>query len=191
VNFEKLNIFFTVIFFGEMLIKLIGFGFKGYFRDTFNDFDCLVVIVSIVDISITYSYINYSGGAMTALRAFRLLRVFKLAKSWKRFQTLLKTMLKTLRDISTFSILLFIFMFTYTLLGLEMFAFKAKFNANNQVDLVNGDYPDSNFNYFVNSFITVFIILTNDGWSDIYFDYYRAVGAGISTVYFLSLIIIG
>ena len=78
---------------------------------------------------------------------------------------MLKTILRTLKDISVFSILLFLFMFTYSLLGLELFAYKAKFNDQGILDLVNGEYPDSNFNEFYNAFTTVFIILTNDGWS--------------------------
>ena len=55
----------------------------------------------------------------------------------------------------------------------------------------NGDYPDSNFNKFYNAFVTVFIILTNDGWSTIYYNYYRAVSPVTSTIYFISLIILG
>jgi len=47
------------------------------------------------------------------------------------------------------------------------------------------------FDGFINSIITVFIILTNDGWTAIYFDYYRAVGSVASTIFFITLIIIG
>ena len=62
------------------------------------------------------------------MRAFRLLRVFKLAKTWKRFELLLETMVSTLKDIASFSILLFLFIFIFTLLGMELFAHKVKFN---------------------------------------------------------------
>ena len=76
---------------------------------------------------------------------------------------------------STFSILLFIFMFCFTLLGLELFAYRAKFNDAQELDLVNGESPDSNFDTLLNAFATVFIVLTADGWSSIYFNMYRAV----------------
>ena len=62
----------------------------------------------------------------TALRAFRLLRVFKLAKTWKRFQLLLETMVHTLRDVASFSVLLLLFIFILTLLGMELFSNKVK-----------------------------------------------------------------
>ena len=68
----------------EMIIKIIGMGFKGYLRDAFNIFDSIIVGISAVDIFLTYSNISgIDGGAITAMRGFRLLRIFKLAKTWK------------------------------------------------------------------------------------------------------------
>ena len=98
---------------------------------------------------------------------------------------------QTLQDISTFSILLFLFIFTYTLLGRELFAHQVMFNSNDQVDLLNGTSPQANFDTFLFGFTTVFIILTNDNWSSTYVAYYRAVGTVLSTIYFFTLIIIG
>lgn len=130
--------------------------------------------------------------AIQALRAFRLLRVFKLAKSWKQFQNLLKTIGHTLKDISTFSVLLFLFIFTYTILGMEWFAYKAKFNSLGQVDYsANGTYIDSNFNTFLQSFLTVFITLTGDNWSKVYQMHYRAAGGLLASFFFITLIIVG
>ena len=58
---------------------------------------------------------------------------------------------------------------------MEFFAFNGKFNSLGEVDNTNGVYPDSNFNSFLDAITTVFIVLTNDGWSNIYFNYYRGV----------------
>ena len=60
------------------------------------------------------------------------------------------TIVGTLKDVSVFSILLFLFAFTYTLVGMEFFAYKAKFNNNNELDLSeNGKYINFNFNTFL------------------------------------------
>ena len=48
-----LNNIFTICFIVEMVVKLIGLGFREYSRDSFNIFDAIVVILSIVDIIIT------------------------------------------------------------------------------------------------------------------------------------------
>jgi hypothetical protein len=84
------NDFFTWAFVAEMVIKLTGLGFKEYAKDSFNIFDAVVVILSLVEVVMEHSGIGDSaGGAFSALRAVRLLRVFKLARSWKTFRELL------------------------------------------------------------------------------------------------------
>ena len=119
---DKLNDFFTWAFVAEMVIKLIGLGFKEYARDSFNLFDALIVILSIVDIIITSSTSSDSqGGTLSAFRGVRLLRVFKLARSWDSFRVILAKIIVTIKDVSTFSILLLMFMFIFTLLGMELF----------------------------------------------------------------------
>ena len=48
-----LNEIFTWCFFAEMIIKLIGLGFKDYSKDAFNIFDATLVIISLVDFMFT------------------------------------------------------------------------------------------------------------------------------------------
>jgi hypothetical protein len=127
---EKVNIVFAIIFTIEMIIKMIAVGFKNFFKGgAFNIFDALIVVASLTDIILSNILLSKSStSVITALRGFRLLRIFKLAKSWKRLELLLETMARTLRDIATFSILLFVVILVFTLLGLELFAFKIKLN---------------------------------------------------------------
>jgi voltage-dependent calcium channel L type alpha-1D len=99
----------------------------------------------------------------------------------------------TLKDVSTFSVLMLLFIFIYSLLGMEFFAYKVKFNPEtNALDLSdNGRFPDSNFNNLLQAFLSVFIVLANDGWSTIYFDHYRAMGGMLATFYFIPLLVMG
>lgn len=84
---DMLNIVFFVIFFLEMIIKILGMGPRLFIKDQYNIFDALIVTLSIIDVSLSYSLLSDEAkmgkGAISAFRAFRLLRVFKLAKSWK------------------------------------------------------------------------------------------------------------
>jgi hypothetical protein len=50
---ENFNTAFFGIFLIEMIIKLIGFGFKQYFVDSYNSFDAFIVLVSVIDICIS------------------------------------------------------------------------------------------------------------------------------------------
>jgi len=66
------------------------------------------------------------------------------------------TIANTLKDLRNFSLLLFIFIYAYTLFGLEFFAYKLKFDEYDKVDLENGSPPRTNFDGFYNALTTVF-----------------------------------
>jgi hypothetical protein len=130
-----------------------------------------------------------SGSVLLAFRAVRLLRLFKLAKSWSTFRRLLSTIRKTLLDIGYFSLLLLIILFIYTLIGMELFAYRIQFGSEQEVE-EGGESPRQNFDDFLHAFTTVWTIIVGDDWQLAMFDAVRTQGY-TSTVYFISLIIIG
>ena len=122
-----LDVIFVWVFTAEMIMKILGLGLKNYLRDKFNIFDALIVILSLADFSIYASGIMELEGddsdIFSAFRALRLLRVIKLARQWKEFQNILAKTMKSLGEVSNFSLILFLFMFIMSLLGMELFAF--------------------------------------------------------------------
>ena len=75
-----LTLFFTL----ELILRLAGYGLIEYFSDNFNIFDFIIVLVSVLDLTISpiptiYSNepVEESAGSLAALRAFRLLRYFR------------------------------------------------------------------------------------------------------------------
>jgi hypothetical protein len=72
------------------------------------------------------------------------------------------------------------------MLGLELFSNKARFNKDGEIDLEHGHSPTFNFDGFKYAFSTLFILLTNDPSSAIYYNYYRTVGSLSSTLYWVS-----
>ena len=65
-----------------MIVKVFALGFFAYVRDRFNVFDAIVVIISLLE------FVGVSAGAITVLRTFRLLRIFKIVRSWKNLKKL-------------------------------------------------------------------------------------------------------
>jgi hypothetical protein len=94
---EISNIVLTCIFLLEMILKLIGLGFRGYVAERFNIFDGGLVIIGMIEI-LVLSGSKASG--VIVLRTFRLFRIFKLAKSWKGLRALLSIMMKSLNSIA-------------------------------------------------------------------------------------------
>ena len=210
---EVLNTVFMWCFFAEMILKLVGLGFKEYSRDPYNLFDAILVVVSLVEYALSMAGLEaLSGGALSALRGVRLLRVFKLARSWKSFRELLSKMFLTLLDVRTFSVLLAIFIFIFMLLGMELFGHKIKFNSNNEpLHSINrdkhsqahrdneiGESPRANFDTWYNGFVTIFIVFIGDDWNSIMYDHYRNLYeqglysyANIAIGYFIALFVMG
>jgi len=131
--------------------------------------------------------------------------VFKLAKIWPEFAYILVTAGNTFKKILPFSLLLIIFIFSFSILGMELFSATLSFDDNdvpllndyeNGLENMKGTPPDSTFNNFMDAFLTVFIVLTNDGWTTIYINHARSFRAGdksimVPLIYFVFLLIIG
>ena len=133
------------------------------------------------------------------MRALRLLRIFKLARDWQSLREVLKNLLITVIDISNFTILMMIVIFIYTLLGLELYAYRVKFNNEDMdyaldidevPDIKEGYYPRSNFNTFSSGYITVFGILIGENWNVVMYDHLRAIGSS-AYIFFISAFITG
>jgi hypothetical protein len=75
-----LNYIFVVIFTSEFVIKIIGYGMR-YFKDSWNTFDMIIVVLTLVSIAYGSNSSNSSIGPQTSvIRSFRIARVFLLFK---------------------------------------------------------------------------------------------------------------
>lgn len=52
---KSINLSFSIVFMCEAFLKLIAYGFRGYFYSSWNQFDFFVVSASIIDIILDYS----------------------------------------------------------------------------------------------------------------------------------------
>ena len=119
---EYMNVILTTYFTVEMLIKVIGLGVKGYLSDTMNAFDAAVVISSVAELVV---FLCGGGrGTLSVFRAFRLMRVFKLARRWEELNKIVQTIFKSISSIAYLSLLLLVFIFIMALLGMQIFGYK-------------------------------------------------------------------
>jgi hypothetical protein len=125
---DAYNQVFSGAFLVELILKLIGLQPKNYLKDPFNRFDAFVVLCSIIEIVISNSFPNGSTEILVAFKALRLLRIVKLARSWDTLQKTLMQVYQCFVDIGYFSILVFLFMWIAALLGMELFAFSCFFD---------------------------------------------------------------
>lgn len=83
----------------------------------------MIVLISVVDFTISYLLEVNASEALVAIRAFRLLRIFKLARTWPQFRNLLATIGKTLKDMKAFGLLFLVFLYLFILIGIELFSY--------------------------------------------------------------------
>ena len=107
----------------EMVVKVLGMGLKSYAMDSMNQFDAIVVIISIVEfilmigadpdlvVDAAEEEQKSENMSLTIFRGFRLLRVFRLFRKWKTFHKMMVKIGQTLKDIITFFVLLLIIVF--------------------------------------------------------------------------------
>ena len=84
-------------------------------QDKANDFDFVIVVLSIVE------FLAEGAKGLSMLRSFRLLRVFKLAKSWKSLNDILTIMKGTVASISNLIVVLCIIIFIFAVMGMQLF----------------------------------------------------------------------
>lgn len=110
---ESINYFFTIIFFIEMVFKIIADGFFGYLKVLYNVFDCIIVTFSIYELSKTQEAKVASTNGITILRAFRLLRLLKLVRFMPSLRRNLMTLVRAFDNVASFFMLLALFIFIF------------------------------------------------------------------------------
>ena len=179
---ETSNLYITILFTIEMGFKLLAFGCGPYWGDSFNRFDGLIVICSLVDvITEDWGLLPPDAPAFTVLRAFRLLRVFRLLKSWTSLQKLLNALMTSLAQLFYLIILISLLLFIFALLGMQLFG--AQYTPER--GFVNGP-PRANFDSIGNAMITVVVVALSENWNVVWMETKRAVG-GWSALYFVPL----
>lgn len=90
----------------------------------------------------------------------------------------------------SYSAIMVLFVYIFSLLGMQFFAGKLRFNELGEYDLANGTVPRQNFDTIIWSVTTVLQTLIGDDWSFVMFNCMRATG-WYASFYFFVLIIVG
>lgn len=145
------NSYFTYIFICEMGIKLLARGVKKYCADPMNGLDGFVVIMSIVELAFTAGDTgSMNRSTFQTIRVFRTFRVFRIARllrSLESMKTILGVISRSYKSFIYITLLLFVFIFIYSLLGMQIFG--------GNFDFDDGK-PRGNYDSFTIAGITVF-----------------------------------
>lgn len=173
------------IFVAEVVAKIMAFGPKPwrYFQDPWNVFDFLVVTLCILPIG---------GNYVSVLRLVRTLRLLRLLTVLPKLQLIVGALLKSIPSIGYVGLLLGLHFYIYAVLGVFIF----------------GGNDTVHFGSLGRSMLTLFQVLTLEGWADIMrtqiygcaefgYENFKELCAApnpspvAASIYFVSFIIVG
>ncbi|XP_015273726.1 PREDICTED: sodium channel protein type 4 subunit alpha [Gekko japonicus] len=176
------NLVFTGIFTAEMVLKLIALDPYDYFQVGWNIFDSIIVTLSLVELGLA----NVQG--LSVLRSFRLMRVFKLAKSWPTLNMLIKIIGNSVGALGNLTLVLAIIVFIFAVVGMQLFGKSYK----ECVCKISADceLPRWHMHDFFHSFLIVFRILCGE-WIETMWDCMEVAGQALCLIVFMMVMVIG
>uniref|UniRef100_A0A8B9VTL8 Sodium channel protein n=1 Tax=Anas zonorhyncha TaxID=75864 RepID=A0A8B9VTL8_9AVES len=176
------NLVFTGIFTAEMFLKLIAMDPYYYFQEGWNIFDGFIVSLSLMELGLA----NVEG--LSVLRSFRLLRVFKLAKSWPTLNMLIKIIGNSVGALGNLTLVLAIIVFIFAVVGMQLFGKSYKecvCKINPECEL-----PRWHMHDFFHSFLIVFRVLCGE-WIETMWDCMEVAGQAMCLIVFMMVMVIG
>ncbi|KAL7991675.1 hypothetical protein Chor_015931, partial [Crotalus horridus] len=176
------NLVFTGIFTAEMFLKIIAMDPYYYFQEGWNIFDGIIVSLSLMELGLA----NVEG--LSVLRSFRLLRVFKLAKSWPTLNMLIKIIGNSVGALGNLTLVLAIIVFIFAVVGMQLFGKNYKecvCKISNDCEL-----PRWHMNDFFHSFLIVFRVLCGE-WIETMWDCMEVAGQPLCLTVFMMVMVIG
>ncbi|XP_074974020.1 sodium channel protein type 1 subunit alpha-like isoform X9 [Caretta caretta] len=176
------NLVFTGIFTAEMFLKIIAKDPYYYFQEGWNIFDGFIVTLSLVELGLA----DVEG--LSVLRSFRLLRVFKLAKSWPTLNMLIKIIGNSVGALGNLTLVLAIIVFIFAVVGMQLFGK----NYKECVCKIASDcvLPRWHMQDFFHSFLIVFRVLCGE-WIETMWDCMEVAGQAMCLTVFMMVMVIG
>jgi voltage-gated sodium channel len=167
--FRWIDSLVLTLFVLELLIRIGAYGPRPwrFFTESWNVFDFVIV---------TLSLLPFTGHTFAVLRLARVLRVLRLITAVPRLQILVGALLKSLPSMSYVGLLLALLFYVYAVVGVKFF----------------GPLDPGNFGNLGRAAMTLFEIVTLEGWVDILERQLELHASPfVPVTYFVTFILIG
>jgi voltage-gated sodium channel len=163
---DALNDAFLALFTVEIAVRILAYGRRplAYFRSGWNVFDFAVVALA---------YLPFVRQSVTLLRVARMLRVARLLTVLPGLRVVLAGLVRSIAPLASVAMLTFFLLYLYGMLGWLLF----------------GDHDPERFGNIGRSILTLFQLLTLEGWNDVLATEQELTSW--SWIYFVSFILVG
>ena len=155
----KLDIVFTTMFCIEACLKIFALRIH-YFMDTFNNFDFIICVASVIGLVIEVAAAAaFSPSLIRIVRIFRVFRILRAVRAARGIRRLMITLVVSLPALTNIMILIVVFLIIFSVLGMTAFMDRPLAGALNDV---------VNFKTFPTSFVLLLRLMTAAGWNDVF-----------------------
>ncbi|KAM9352422.1 sodium channel protein type 4 subunit alpha B-like [Symphorus nematophorus] len=171
---------FTAIFTAEMVVKLVAMDPYGYFQVSWNVFDCIIVVFSLLELGLA----DMEG----LLRCAQLLRLFRLARWWPEFHLFLKIMWTSVRALRQLTVLLVLVVFVYAVVGIQLF--RKDYKECVCRIATDCELPRWHMTDFFHAILVVLMVLFGE-WIENLWDCMEVSGQATCLMFFMTFLFIG
>lgn len=137
------------IFVLELILKITVLR-KDFFKNPWNIFDTVIILISVILEVPEFLVFRYFR-ILSSLKLFRGIRTFRVITHTKELQKLIQSIGKALPSIMWTGLLLLVVFYAYALIGVSLFA------------KISPQYFES----LPKTFCTLFQVMTQDAWADV------------------------
>lgn len=195
---QVIDLFCTLVFTMEMVVKIQDNGLKGYLKDRWNIMDGFLVILSfpsVVALFISNDVIMHSYTFLKVLRSLRVFRFARVIHIFPDFDKIIKSFGVALKRSYAVLIGMCIFVLIFSIISFELFHNLEQSYLEKNDQFAGGKCENCYFQSPLDSTYTIFRLFTGEGWNEIpdavarYLDSNFAVY--IVRVYFSVLLVLG
>ncbi|GLE00221.1 hypothetical protein PINS_up008948 [Pythium insidiosum] len=157
----QVNEVFAAIFTIEAFLKIVAYS-SSYFWDAWNRFDFFVVMGTLLSVVIEWLTGTSVRSLAMLVRVIRVTRIIRLVKASKSIRQILLTLYIALPGLSNITSILFLMMFIYATMGVQLFA---KVALHSNID------AHANFQGFWTAFLFLLRSATGEAWNSCMHDY--------------------
>lgn len=163
--FHSLDLVIQAIFTLEITLRILAHGRSpfGFFRSGQNLFDFLITVLF---------YLPFGGAYVSIFRLVRIFRIFRLFTALPQLQIMVGALISGVPSMGYITLLLLIQFYIFAVIGVSQF----------------GVLDPANFGNLGQTMMTLFQVVTLEGWVDIY----KGLGStAAATIYFVVFILTG
>jgi len=196
---EIINFVCTIIFFIEIMVRLILLSPKKFWTNHFDKLDVIIIMMNMGDIiylaGTGNEFFRFHTSFSSVIKCLKTLRIFRFLvglKFWKRGSVLFIEMIYALVNTKEFIVLIVILITVGSLIGMESFAYRIRYIGEDEIpeELSLGSAPRLNFDSIGDALMTTTLICLNEEWHVIMYEHMRIIGKKAGC-YFISVLLIG